>query len=180
MARIVTATTPNMIKGGRRDKATGAYPNPFILPNGSCRVVKHTETVVMLNNSYETAVNNRVEKTTGKHGHLKADPMSGRVWVEGMENLVSVKTEESNRDRDLTYLRVYFNMANSPISVRYVLDGRSATPKEVEEIEAWLTVKSDSRKQAEEGLDAEDQIVPRDYKLASVKHLECGDYKFTA
>jgi len=170
-ASILTVTDPKMNKGGRKDKETGQYPNPLV-----DRVLKRTKTVVMLNNNYASAVSNRTEKVNGERESFVADGMSGREWVEGYENLISKATNGS----DTLYLRTYYNMGNNnPVEVEYLVDNRPATEEELEIIRQYLPKKSESKKQSEVGLAEADQIVPRDYKLKSVRKIDCGDFHFS-
>ena len=175
-ASILTVTDPKMNKGGRKNKETGEYPNPMFNSDGTCRVMKRTKTVVMLNNNYASAVSNRTEKTSGERKEFDADGMSGREWVEGYENLISKATNGS----DTLYLRTYFNMGNNNTPhVEYLVDGRLATDDELEIIKSYLPKKSESKKQAEVGLSEEEQIMPRDYKVSSLRQIDCGEYHFS-
>lgn len=135
-ASILTVTDPKLNKGGRKDKVTGHYANPMFNDDGTCRVLKRTKTVIMLNNDYAKACRNRFKKVqdfklkqgeiteaeynqaindyasqaTDTNGELKRTPMSGREWVEGYENLISKATKEGE---DTLYFRTYYNMGNN-------------------------------------------------------------------
>ena len=165
-ASIIQVTEPKLAKGGRAGKPLNPYFG---------RVLKRTKAVIMLGNSYGSAIENRSEKITGEKHEYDVEPMKGRHWLEGYENIIAVK----NDNEDIKYLRTYHNMANNDAKVTYLIDGQEATEEEVLELKEWLPKSYSSKKQESTGLCEEEQILPRDVTLTNVKELKIGDYHFS-
>ena len=131
LVSVTLNTEPKMNKG------RGANKNPFI-----GRVNKVSTASYRFNSDYEQTINNRLIKE-GKEPNFKAEPMSGRVWLD--VNKIEV------HENGTKYLRLYQNKNACRKSIYYI-DGREATPNEIAEIKMWLTKQSQPQKQIRYGL----------------------------
>lgn len=117
--KVVTITEPKMNKRG----------NPFIT-NGD-RVQKITYyTNIGLGISYENTMNNKREKD-GEERDFEAQKPSGMSW-EAFPFIL-----KSDKDPSQKYLRMQF-YANTSCKSLYLVNGRIATPQQVETIEKFL------------------------------------------
>lgn len=144
---LVTATIPTMNKRG----------NPFI-----GRVIKLTYTANVAEKcDYETMVNSRLSKE-GKLADFISKAPSGRIWVKGKENILL----EGVKNPDQKYLRVLW-YKHTTTSVCYLVDGRKATPEEVEELKKFMPQKSTPNQGLEEG----NEVIVRDYKVEGILYM---------
>ncbi len=156
---VVMNTEPEMNKG------RGANRNPFL-----GRVRKISVANYRFNADYERICRNK-QKKNGEEPTFVADAMSGRHW------LVRNKVEESNKDNTL-YMRLYV-APNDGYKCIYLLDGRMATPKQIEEIKAWFPKKSSySKKQLEAGIPEEEQLEVRSPKFSSLYRVRLNHTKY--
>lgn len=154
---VVMNTEPEMNKG------RGANKNPFM-----GRVRKISVANYRFNADYEAGCRAK-QKRAGLEPNFKAEAMSGRHW------LVRNKVEKSNKDNTL-YMRLYVAPNDGYKSI-YLLDGKIATPKEVQAIKAWFPKKSHSQKQLEAGIPIEEQLEVRSPKFTSIYRVKIGHTK---
>ena len=168
-ASIIMDTDPKLLKGGR----SGVAVNP--LKDNDVR--KISKSVVQLNRSYDKGVTNKVAKVTGELSKdWEVEPMKGRHWLEGYENLIAV----SDKDDSVKYLRTYVGEnPNIKTTVKYTVDGRDATDDELKIIKEYSPKKYESNKQAEQGLEGNEQVQPRDVTLTNVVKLKVGNFSFS-
>lgn len=117
--KVVTITEPKMNKRG----------NPFIT-NGD-RVQKITYyNNIGLGLSYENSTNNKLERI-GEEANFEAEKPKGMVW----DSYPFILRSEKNPQQK--YLRMQF-YANTSCKSLYLVNGRIATPQQVETIEKFL------------------------------------------
>jgi hypothetical protein len=155
---VVMNTEPEMNKG------RGANRNPFL-----GRVRKISVANYRFNADYERICRAR-QVRNGEEPTFVADAISGRHW------LVRNKVEQSNKDNTL-YMRLYV-APNDGYKCIYLLDGKIATPKEVEQIKEWFPKKSHSAKQLEAGIPIEEQLEVRSPKFSSLYRVKMGKTKY--
>ena len=129
-------------------------------------VTKHSEGVVQMRYSYESAVNNRLEKQ-GDERAFKALSLPFGKWF--ITNLLIAHKGEM-------YLRAY-TFKGGVIETTYFVDGRAATPEETALIKAYKAQRSASARQEEAGL-TENQVKPFAVKVSNVLSLDCGTYHY--
>jgi hypothetical protein len=165
-ASIIAETVPSMNKKG----------NPFYNSEKKEFIVKKkTETVVMLGNEYASAVQNRIEKNVEEsqiENIFKSDKPSGKHFIDGHDNIIL----QSDKDKDVYYLRTYYNLSNNAPKTTYYVNGKVANEQELEEIKNWVKTNSYSAKQDANGLEEEKQVVVRDYKIKNVKKVKFGEF----
>lgn len=122
------------------------------------RITKQAEANIFLNYNYEKAVNARLVKE-GKEPNFVA---SAPAWGESIPGTPLVLHKGS------LYLTVGYLTNNTPKS-EYFCDGE---PIAKVEIENYLKPKSSSA--AKQGLEAEDEVVVRKFKLESIKEIRMG------
>lgn len=134
-------------------------------------VTKLVQTTCQLNYSYESAVNNRLEKQGGERV-FKALSLPWGEWVVGFENKLILHKET-------LYMR-YYNVENSNTTSVWFVDGRIATDEELAKIKAYLMTKSKavSKRQAEAGL-TEHQVSPKVVKLENIIRLSTNNKVYT-
>lgn len=141
-ATIETDTVPDMRKTG----------NPYV-----GRVRKLSKVRVMIGANYENGVNRQAEREGNEDaGEFKAMKLAYGSW------LVPHKLIEHKGE---IQIRVTCKPDEKP-EVSYTLDGE---PMEKSVIEPFLPVKKESARQEEFGV--ERQVVPRNYKLDSIKSI---------
>lgn len=159
---VVMNTEPEMNKG------RGANRNPFL-----GRVRKISVANYRFNADYERICRAK-QIRNGEEPTFKAEPISGRHWAN--DTTLRNKVEQSNKDNTL-YMRLYVAPNDGYKSV-YLLDGKMATPKEVEQIKAWFPKKSHSAKQLEAGIPIEEQLEVRSPKFSSLYRVKMGKTKY--
>ena len=153
---LIAVTEPRMNKRG----------NPYY-----GRIQKATYLVnVALGYSYENTVNNRLARE-GKEADFISQAPFGRVWVEGMENLLLQSTKNEHQ----YYLRTTMR-PNTTAKVVYLIDGRRATEQEVEEILRYIPQSRPTNQGLEEG----NEVIVRDYKLENILAIKQGAKSFQA
>lgn len=126
---------------------------------------------VALGYDYENVVNNRLEKN-GVDGDFKAEKPKGKSWFEYPYIL------EADKDNSVKYLRCTMRKNTKSKSV-FILDGKIVTDEKVlTEIKAFIPAPSASKKQEENGLNDDEQVIVRDYKLDGVISLFQGEKVF--
>ena len=155
---IVMNTEPEMNKGRAENR------NPFL-----GRVRKISVANYRFNADYERICRAK-QVRNGEEPTFKAEPISGRHW------LVRNKVEQSNKDNTL-YMRLY-TTPNDGYRCIYLLDGKIATPKEVEQIKEWFPKKSYSKKQLDAGIPIEEQLEVRSPKFSSLYRVKMGKTKY--
>jgi len=122
------------------------------------RITKQAVANIFLNYNYEKAVNARLVKE-GKEANFVA---SAPVWGEAIPGTPLVLYKGS------LYLTVGYLTNNTPKS-EYFCDGE---PIAKDTIADYLKQKSSSA--AKQGLEAEDEVVVRKFKLESIKEIRMG------
>lgn len=117
--KVVTITTPKMNKRN----------NPFLLNGDNVQKVTYYSNIG-LGLSYENSTNNKLERM-GEEANFEAEKPKGMTWEHYPFILRSEKTPEQK------YLRMQF-YKNTTCKSIYLVNGRIATPKQVETIESFL------------------------------------------
>ena len=147
--------------------ADGGIPKKVI----SGVVTKLVTTSCQVNYSYESEVNNRLEKQ-GSERVFKAQSLPWGAWVEGFENkLIEHKGN--------LYLR-YYDVANAKPKVVWLVDGRLATEDELFAIMEYIVAKNaknTSNRQAEVGL-TDNQVSPKVVKVENILHLSVNGTEY--
>lgn len=155
---VVMNTAPEMNKG------RGANRNPYL-----GRVRKISVANYRFNADYERICRAK-QVRNGEEPTFIADAIKGRHW------LIRNKVEQSNNDNSL-YMRLYV-APNDGYKAIYLVDGKVATPNQVEEIKSWLTKKGHSKKQLEAGIPIDEQLEVRSPKFSSLYRVKMGHTKF--
>ena len=139
----------------------------------SCPIADVTERVqyshVQIGTSYENAVNNRCERINGTREFV-SEPLRYGEWY--IVNKVYTHKGEY-------YLRYYTNK-NTRTTRTLFVGNRPATASEIEIIKAhrYAVSHSISRRQAEQGIPAAEQVEVRGTKIAGIIQFKFGDYSF--
>lgn len=140
----------------------------------TCPFVGRVTKVTLIKNcrfgSYENSVNNALEKK-GEESTYKASGRKGMTFVEGMYPYILV----SDKDNTQYYLTMnYKSTDKTTFESVYFLDNTLVTDEETQrEIEGWIYVapKRENTKQAEAGLNSEEQVKVVTYKLQNIVHI---------
>ena len=114
---------------------------------------------------YERAVNRTLAKN-GSEKDFKASELSGYEWV--IKPILLRSTKEGAEENERLQLRLTFKKSDkTSFESRYIVGGRLATADEVEFIEGHLRPTYSSAKQSDKGISDEEQVMCRNYKVAS-------------
>ena len=151
---MIALTEPKMNKRG----------NPFY-----GRLHKATYmTNVALGYDYENVVNAKLERK-GLDNTFVAEKPKGKNW----DNYPFIL--QSDKDSNIKYLRCTMR-SNTTSKSKYILDGQVVTDENViAEIKSWISTNNYSLKQAESGLEENEQVVVRDFKLEGIIALTQGE-----
>jgi hypothetical protein len=157
-ANIITVTEPKLTK---KSRTTGATLNETF---NHSRIIKIGERQVSIGNCYETAVNNRGEKLGLDNFDFTASP---RTWGSRVEN--SAIIEHKNE-----YYLEYFYLNANKSTYKYVWEnGDELTQEELSIAKIdFLPVNNGSNKQAEAGLDKEEQIAINTVKIDNILSIK--------
>lgn len=125
-------------------------------------------TNVALGYNYENNVKIRLERK-GLDENAKAftsEKPKGKSWER--PNWILFADADPNKK----YLRCTMRPTTKAV-VRYIVDGKIATDKQVEEIKEFLYA-STSKKQEAHGLEEEEQVIVRDYLFDNIMYLAQG------
>jgi hypothetical protein len=123
---------------------------------------------VALGYDYENVVNARLERK-GLDSDFVAEKPKGKNWD------IYPFILQSDEDSNVKYLRCTMR-PNTASKTKYILDGQLVTDENVlAEIMSWVTKSSYSAKQAESGLENEEQVVVRDFKLEGIIAMSQGE-----
>lgn len=128
-------------------------------------------TNVALGYDYENVVNARLERK-GLEADFVAEKPKGKSW----DNYPFIL--QSDKDSNVKYLRCTMRPNTISKSV-YLLDGQIVKDDNiVAEIKSWVPSKGISVKQAESGLEENEQVVVRDFKLEGVIAMSQGEKEY--
>lgn len=128
-------------------------------------------TNVALGYDYENSVNNRLDKK-GLDADFQAEKPKGKSWAEYPYIL------QADKDASVKYLRCTMR-ANTKAKSIYILDGKVVTDDNtLLEIKSFIQKSSTSKKQTEIGLEDNEQVIVRDYKLDGIIYLGQGNKSF--
>lgn len=154
---LITLTEPKMRKTN----------NPFY---GRVHKASYM-TNVALGYDYENSVNNRLDKK-GLEADFQAEKPKGKSWCEYPYIL------QADKDASVKYLRCTMR-ANTKAKSIYILDGKVVTDDNtLLEIKSFIQKSSTSKKQTESGLEDNEQVIVRDYKLDGIIYLGQGNKSF--
>lgn len=154
---LITLTEPKMRKTN----------NPFY---GRVHKASYL-TNVALGYDYENSVNNRLDKK-GLESDFQAEKPKGKSWAEYPYIL------QADKDASVKYLRCTMR-ANTKAKSIYILDGKVVTDDNtLLEIKSFIQKSSTSKKQTESGLEDNEQVIVRDYKLDGIIYLGQGNKSF--
>ena len=126
---------------------------------------------VALGYDYENVVNARLKKN-GLESDFVAEKPKGMNWDKYPFIL------QSDKDSEIKYLRCTMR-PNTTSKVKYILDGKVVKDANVlEDIISWVNKNNYSPKQTECGLDEEQQVVVRNFKLEGIIALSQGEKVF--
>ena len=117
--KVVTLTEPKMLKRN----------NPFIANGDSVQKITYYNNIG-LGLSYENSTNNKLERM-GEERNFEAEKPKGMVW----DSYPFILRSEKNPQQK--YLRMQF-YANTSCKSLYLVNGRIATPKQIETIKEFL------------------------------------------
>lgn len=101
---------------------------------------------------------------------IEVEKPFGKSWV--VPNKILVNDKDSNQ----LYLRTSWDKSTKVQSSTLYLDGQEITDSQIiEEIKSFMPKPTESKKQADLGLFAQEQINVRDYKFESIQEIKCGD-----
>ena len=123
--KVVTITEPRMNKRN----------NPFILNGDSVQKITYY-TNVGLGISYENATNNKLTKM-GEDANFEAEKPKGMTW----EHYPFILRSDKNPNQKYLRLQYY---ANTKVKSLYMVNGKLATPQQVETIKAFLPKSNNS------------------------------------
>lgn len=125
-------------------------------------------TNIALGYDYQNVVNNRLERN-GFESNFVAEKPKGKSWFNYPFIL------ESDKDSSTKYLRCTMRN-NTKSKVVYILDGKIVENDMIlQEIKNFIPTSSSSQKQQEHGLNEEEQVIVRDYKLDSIIAITQGE-----
>lgn len=128
-------------------------------------------TNVALGYDYQSVVNKHLEKK-GLDGDFQAEKPKGKSWFEYPYIL------ESDKDNSVKYLRCTMRNNTKAKSV-FILDGNIIENDSLlAEIKSFIQTSSTSKKQEESGLNDDEQVIVRDYKLDGIICLAQGEKVF--
>ena len=154
---MITLTEPKMNKKG----------NPYF---GRVHKASYM-TNVALGYDYENVVNARLGRK-GLEADFVAEKPKGKSW----DNYPFIL--QSDKDSDVKYLRCTMRPNTISKSV-YLLDGQIVKDDNIlAEIKSWLPSKGISVKQVESGLEENEQVVVRDFKLEGVIAMSQGEKEY--
>lgn len=164
---IAVVVPQEIVKGGRLSKANHRYPNEM----ANHAISKAYEINVGLNWDYARVVANRAtasisdkSEKSEKQSEIKdrIEVPYGKEW----KNYPFILNKIGDDSKE--YVRTYLIRGNSPRNLTYFVDGRTATPDEVAEIERTRVRSKESAKQADFGLVGDEQVTPKDYTLSNI------------
>jgi hypothetical protein len=131
-------------------------------------VTKHAEGCVQMRYSYESAVNNRLQKQGDERTFVAQSLPFGEWFIPNL--LIAHKGE--------MFIRCY-TFKGGNIETTYFVNGRAATTEETALIKAYKAQRSanGSNTQSAEGL-TENQVRPMSIKVANLIALDCGSYHY--
>lgn len=140
----------------------------------TCPFVGRVEKLTLITNcrfgSYVNSVNATLEKK-GIETEYKAAPRKGMHFVEGMYPYIL----QSEKDSDQFYLTMNYRPSDTTTFEHvFILDGKVVTDETIRaEIEGWIYVapKKENTKQAEAGLESEEQTKVVTYKVQNVINI---------
>lgn len=145
---FVGVDTTTIVKMNKRN-------NPFY-----GRVTKRVVAQYNFNAEYESSVNRHLAKE-GLENNFKTEGLTWGEWLsnEFFKKVITHKGE--------LYIRLY-PLADKISSFEYLIDGRVATPEESEEIKQFIPQKSESKKQADAGLEEKKQVQVTTFNFNSI------------
>ena len=164
---IAVVVPQEIVKGGRISKKNPRYPNEM----ANHAIIKAYNLNVGLNWDYSRVVANRATESISDRTEKserqseikdKIEAPYGKEWKK--YPLILNKIGEDSKE----YLRTYLIKGNAPRNLTYFVDGRTATPDEVAEIERTRVRSKESAKQADFGLVGDEQVTPKDYTLSNI------------
>jgi hypothetical protein len=122
---------------------------------------------IALGTDYQNTVNNRLEKQ-GEERNFVTQAPKGKKWYNNF-------FYQSLKDENEFYLKIIFNKAKSHTETRYMIDGRLTTDIERREIESFCYSHTTSQKQADAGLQKENEVIIIAPSLKNVLKITLGD-----
>lgn len=153
---MITKTEPKMNKRN----------NPFF---GRVQKVTYMSNVG-LGLSYENCVNNRLDRK-GLENDYQAEKPKGKTWINDFMLC-------SDKDTSVKYLRttMYKNTKTKSI---FLLDGEIVDEITLQKIKTFIPKPTTCKKQENSGLQDDEQVIVRDFKLESIISLQQGQKVFT-
>lgn len=122
---------------------------------------------VALGVNYSNTINNRLERQGNERTFVSEKP-NGKSWV--IENLILCK----DSDNSVQYLRTQMNR-NTFTRVVYLLDERVVDEATEAQIKSFISSSTYSKKQADCGLEGENQVILRDFTTTNIYALSQGE-----
>lgn len=155
--QVITCTEPKMRKTN----------NPYIGRVEKITLYYGVRTGV----DYANCINNAMQRVGIDDTQFIADAPRGMQWAAYPFILKSIKDESQ------LYLRISIDKSSKSVSY-WNVDGRLATDAEVAVIKNFLPAVSGSAKQAQAGLENEDQIQVRSIKFENIVYIKQGEREY--
>lgn len=147
--------------------------SPKLRGGKKCPLVGRVEKYTLISNcrfgSYENKVNSSLAKED-KETSFKSEGRKGMKYVEGMYPYIL----QSEKDCNVYYITINYKLNDkTTFESVYFVDGHLATEEETKEVKEWLYIapSKENSKQAEAGLQEEEQVKVVTYKLDNVLHI---------
>lgn len=167
MAKVGSVTDLKLLKKSRLDGRP--CPDKFL------GLKKVSFFVATVGNNYEDAINNRLKKH-GLENNFVANKSSVSAPFPMSSNGIM---RQGIKDENQKYLRLYFQVGPNKSTESYYVDADGnvidVSKKDQEE---FFDKKYVSKKQENAGLQKEDQVMIRDFKVESIVYFQCGDVLF--
>ena len=153
---MITKTEPKMNKRN----------NPFF---GRVQKITYLSNVG-LGLSYQNTINNRLERLELENNY-QAEKPKGKHFINDF-------ILASDKDETIHYLRttMYKNTKSETI---YLLDGQIVDGDILKEIKVFIPKATTCQKQQNAGLEEQDQVIVRDFKVENIIHLAQGEKVYT-
>lgn len=145
-------------RGTQKMRKTG---NPF------SEIIKRTSLNVSFFGSYQNAVNNRLKKA-GLEADFTANPLPWGEWV--IANKIITH-------KGLKYVRFYLHKNSNP-KTEYYFEGDQLTGERLEEAKFFFQEHSESARQAEAGLESEDQCKPFSINIENILQVNVNGQEY--
>lgn len=164
--RFIAATDVKLTVKARSDKRP--------LPEHLRGLKKVVNTTASLKHDYEDAVNNRLEKNGLERSFEAEESSVSNPDPQSLNGILRM----GKRDESQKYLRLFFFSKHVAYEEKYINEKGEIVVPTAEEKEDFFPVKSESKKQLDHGLESEQQVVIREYKIENILYFQKGQVVF--